>query len=158
MKQTTIITTTIIVATIVFAMLAATFWILWTREEEKSVKQSAITPQQIVIKREDLQNALIAELKRTKGDLGHLAYDVEVHKEDDKWMVGNLLAYYSEQKKQPEDPYFFLATKNQNGDITDLAFIYSDKFVNWLPSVPENIIPKKAHQYLGGKSYDEKDN
>jgi hypothetical protein len=153
MKQKNIIITTISVAIILLAALSTAFVILWTKGEKKS-DRLATNPEQVeqtqqVIKREDLKEALIKELFKQHGnEMGLVAFKLRIDKEDDKWINGSLLGYHTEEMRPPTEPLMFLAIKNTNGDIEDLAIDYTDKFKSWLPLVPEHIIPQYMHQYL----------
>lgn len=137
---------------IILSLAGYIFWSFWNNKPENAKVENSLDttnaineisekPLEMKIKREDLEEALIVKLKEREAYRYFKSYELEIFKENSEWVRGLLLCYYTEQPEPPTDPHEFLARKDKDGNIIDLAYIYSEKFDEWIDIVPEEIIP-----------------
>lgn len=130
---------------------------LWVEElpnamfsEEAKVYLRDINPLlNLQIDRENLEQAVIAEFAKRRNNRYFKSYELMVFLEDTFWVRGLLEGYDTETPEPPiADITEFLARKDKNGKIIDLALIYSEKFDEWINIAPENIIPASQKKIL----------
>ena len=140
------------------AELGFVFWRIWNNKTQTAKVEAPIETVAIiqkepekssVIKREDLTEALIVELKKNKGEERYRKFEVYTSKENSRWIWGNVLAYLTNDVNQlPPDAYGFLAKKDTEGNIIKFGYMYREVFEELLTEVDEEIIPEAHKKYL----------
>ncbi len=93
---------------------------------------------------EQIKVLLEKELRNTIPNIQYNNHSYNWIRQDDDWIYGYVLASIN-QSAQP-DGYIFLVNKLENN--ISVAYMYTQKFDEWVDLLPDNIIPAERQKYF----------